>query len=117
MSGAYAVSPEGTVTHYPSANWMKWDEDGSVRLYDGDPKKPNARFLARIPATHIVSFEKPGVEFKGPPGNLTVEAALDIVSRCIRTIRPTSRYSFSFERIKALKRELQDFDARGEGWK
>lgn len=114
---AYAVSPTGTVTRYGSANWMQWLDDGSCKLWRGKPDANSSSMVARIPADHIVSFDKPGVETKGVSDPITAEIALDIVSRSIRSFKPGGRWSSIYDKLRTLKDELRAFDARSGEWK
>lgn len=114
---AYSVSPQGVVTAFREVGWIKWNKDGTASLFED--KKSNGEldgFVARVPADHIVTFNQPGVEYKGSPKAFTPDAALDIVARCIRSFGADDRWGKQFKNLQTIKDELAAFDARGPGW-
>lgn len=113
---AFIVSETGVVAEYPRANYISWSKTSTcyAALYDGDPEN-GGRFICRVPNGHIVSFDRPrAVQQAHDARRTSLKDSLEVVTVCVRNIDLSWDNK---ERLKSLKAELSQFDARSGCWK
>lgn len=111
---AFVVTETGVVIEYPDAGTIHWiNEKEFIAKLTKDSEGKS--FVAMVPRGCIVSFSRPNVVQQARDAKQsTFENSLEIVSRCIDTMK--TDYATRLL-LKELKRKLANFDARSGYWK